>query len=463
MGVLGWNVLADNKMLVGTVTDHGYEGDFWTGDKDWEFNIKPKAGFESVAEGNDNGLVQCEIRTAIDSQNSEAAQFGELVGREVTVWGTWVTDISHGNKKEIHPLMLLLATVGESAMWKRVKIMVFSDHSPSFMVIPPRPSPPHRDQATHATFSLNFPLAPADDVLPIYSIVSEKNMSASRNFSIAGSGGDYNLNADINSGRGDNSGYYRGYVDLSYDTSHEPSYVGLFHSANTEHYGRFGWDTNSFFNEVVTRFNANTPLTNIRTYVVGGQREWAGTFENIGKPAYAQWYMSWDDFTNKYNELRSTMNLIDIETHVDDGIRYFTAVWHGKTNDDGWAIGDLNYVKLIAKQWDLPAVCLKTYLENGKRVWLAVFRQTGVPTEILFSLTWGQVLEIEQNDGKNIVHLEPYMDNGTRLWSMIVENAPRKTMLAWWQDKYLFAEKTQYYFDTWGLRLFDFCCPRGWM
>lgn len=97
MGVGGWDLLADNVTLVGTVVDHSYSGDWFTGDDDWSITIKPLPGFEWVAKSNEHGTVECEIRTPIDDENSQDVQFGELMGRVVTAVGCWCTDVSHNH------------------------------------------------------------------------------------------------------------------------------------------------------------------------------------------------------------------------------------------------------------------------------------------------------------------------------------------------------------------------------
>ncbi|GAC1316127.1 MAG: hypothetical protein NVSMB2_08650 [Chloroflexota bacterium] len=463
MGVGGWDLLADNVTLVGTVVDHAYSGNWFEGDDDWSITIKPLPGFEWVAKSNDGGTVECEIRTPIDDESSQNVQFGELMGRVVTAVGCWCTDVSHNHKTELHPLQLLIWDSGPvNGQSKRVKVMVFSDHSPSFMIIPPRPSPLDRDRSTHAIFDLTFPLAPHDDTPPVLSIANQNNMTDSCTFSVVGGNGAFQLHADIASGHGDGKGYYRGHLDLTYNTSREPSYIGLARLGTDEHWGAYAWSPADFFSMLKNRFAENIPATKLRTYVINGQRVWSGEFDRNGRQAHCQWYMTWDEFLAAYDELWPSWNLVDLETHVDDGQRFWTALWYAKTTSDGIAWGSLQDVLHASQKWNAPPVTLKTFVEGGIRHWIGVFRQTGVPTAVRQDLDWPEVLALHADPAQAIVHLEPYLDNGRRHWAAIVELRANDVALTLWSNKNLYRDEVQRLFDTYGLRVADFAVCRGW-
>jgi len=463
MGVLGWNKLRDNVMLVGTAVSHEYAGGFFEGDNDWSLTIKPAPGFEWIARSNDGGNVECEVRTPIDDEHSEEVQYGELMHQTVTAVGCWCEDVSHDHKTELHPLQLLLWDSGPvRGQRKRVKVMVFSDHSPRFMIIPPRPSPLHRDQSTHATFGINFPMAPHDDVAPIYSIASEKNMTDARNFTVVGGEGAFTLRGDILSGHGDGKGYYRGYLDLDYNTSREPSYIGLLKPASDTHYGYYGWETNAFFDILKARFAEGIPTTKLRSCVVNGTRLWSGEFDRNGRGAFAEWYMNWDQFLHKYDDLRHTMNLVDMETHVDNGQRFWTALWYDKTSDDGVAWGSLDSVLSTGNRWGVAPITLKTYVEGGTRHWIGVFRDTGINTNVVAGLDWAGVLALHSDPARAITHLEPYLEGGRRLWAAIFERRPNDVTLTWWSNQHLYRDEVQRLYDKFGLEVVDFAVCRGW-
>jgi hypothetical protein len=463
VGVGGWNKIADNTALVGTVVDHAYAGSWLEGDDDWSITIKPAPGYERIAMSNEGGNVECEIRTPIDDENSERAQFGELMGQTVRAYGCWCHDVSHDDKTELHPLQLLIwdsgPTVGER---KRVKVMVFSDHSPRFMIVPPRPSPLHRDGRTHATFGLQFPVAPHDDVSPVYSIASERNMTDARSFTIVGGEGAYTLRGDINSGHGDDAGYYRGHLDLDYNTSREPSYIGLLRTGRDAHRGYYSWDAKSFFDQLKARFAEGIPAIRLRGHVINGLRVWSGEFDRTGRGAYCSWYMSWDQFRAKYDEKWKTMNLVDVETHIDDGRRYWTALWHDRVASDGIAWGSLESVLGAGRRWGAPPITLKTWVEGGGRHWIGIFRSSGVPTEVRQALTWAELVALHSEPGRAIAHLEPYLESGNRRWLAIVEDRPNDVTLTWWPNHHLYRDEIQRLYDTYGLEAFNFAICRGW-
>jgi hypothetical protein len=463
MGIGGWDWLADNTELIGTVVAHEYSGNWLEGDDDWSITIKPAPGFEWVAKSNADGNVECEIRTPIDDENSEEVQFGELMGQSVRAFGCWCEDVSHDHKTELHPLQLLLWDSGPVVgVRKRVKVMVFSDHSPPFMIIPPRPSPLHRDESTHATFGIAFPPAPHDDVAPVFTIVSEKNMTDWRNFSVAGGQGAFVLRGDILSGHGDGKGYYRGHLDLDYNTSRQPSYIGLLRPGTDEHYGYYSWSPSNFFAYLSGRFRESIPATRLRSHVINGQRVWSGEFDRSGRAAYCQWYMKWDEFLAKYDELWGSMNLVDVETHVDNGQRFWTALWYDRQAPDGIAWGSLEYVLAAGRNWGVPCVNLKTYVEGGQRHWVGVFRDTGVQGEVRHGLGWGEVLALHSDPAGAIAHLEPYLDGGLRQWAALVEQRPNDVTLTWWSNFTFYATEVQRLFDTYGLRVADFAVCRSW-
>lgn len=464
MGVGGWDVIEWTKKLVGEAVEHDYQNNVVTGDNDWNLIVKPAPGYEHIAAGNEDGNVECEIRTAIDSNSTANAQFGELMHRTVTVWGVWTKDVSHDHKKEIHPLELLLCDFGYvSTFTKLAKVMVMSDHSPNFMIIPPRPHLPGAKANVHARFSFDFPPTPHDDCPPAWSYQSEKNLADGRSYWVTGDRGRFLLHGQVASGTGDNHGYYRAHLRLGCDTSREPSYIGLLRPGTMAEYYALGFDPGSFFSIVKGKFGEGLPLRRMRTYVRNGHRLWAGTFDQTNRGAYMQWYMSWNDFATRYRALQKSMNLVDVETHIDEGgARHWTAAWEEKTGDDGFVLGDIQTVARMQEKWSLPLVILKSYVDSGTRKWIGVFRETGVPTEVLVALSWNDLLNLHNDPNRAIAQIEPYMEGGRRLWAAIVQRRPNDVTLTWWPNVSQFGHEVQRLIDYYGLRLSDFAVCRGW-
>ncbi|PDZ39793.1 hypothetical protein CN520_00575 [Bacillus cereus] len=235
---------------------------------------------------NDGGNVEYGIRIPIDDEHSEEVQFGELMGQIVTAVGCWCEDVSHNHKTELQ--LLILDSCPVMGQWKWVKVIVFSDHSPRFMIIPPRPSPSHRDQSTHATFNIKFLVTPDNDVTPVYSIVSEWNMTDWRNFNIVGGNGAFVLRDEIESGYGDGKGYYRAHIDLDYGTLLDTSYIGLFQPGSEEHWGDYSAYPAQFLDYLKGKSAENVIVTKVRTHVINGQRVWSEEFDRNGRYGHFQ-------------------------------------------------------------------------------------------------------------------------------------------------------------------------------
>jgi hypothetical protein len=210
------------------------------------------------------------------------------------------------------------------------------------------------------------------------------------------------------------------------------------------------------------RFHDGIPATKLRSYVINGQRVWSGEFDRNGRAAHCLWYMRWDEFLTKYDELWPSWNLVDLETHVDNGQRFWTGLWYDKTANDGVYWGSLEDVLQAGRNWQAPPITLKTYLEGGARHWIGVFRQTGVSTDVRHGLGWREVLALHADPAHAIVHLEPYIQDGLRQWSAIVEQRSNDVTLTWWSNTILYRDKVQRLFDTYGLRVTDFAVCRGW-
>ena|SRR5215472_19389031 len=97
--------------------------------------------------------------------------FGPLIDHTVIVVGTWVEDISHTNKTEIHPITSILREINsEPGLFyteKRAEFLGFCDTStPQLGPDPPRPNvPPHANELRIAQFQIRFP--PSLDGAPL--------------------------------------------------------------------------------------------------------------------------------------------------------------------------------------------------------------------------------------------------------------------------------------------------------
>ena len=196
MGVLGWVKIGDDVTLIGTLKSISFSGDFLEGDQDWNLDIEPDPGHMSLLQGpgqdgpNAGNVVECEVQPLgfEDSESALNGFFGPLIGRTLTVNGTWVHDRGHpfdggsvppanplNGKTEIHPVQLVVAEHDPVGSSKDVEIWVMTDASQAHFWIRRvrfRSSTP----AFPVTKSINvpFPLpTPGGPSIPSISVVGE--------------------------------------------------------------------------------------------------------------------------------------------------------------------------------------------------------------------------------------------------------------------------------------------------
>lgn len=463
MGVGGWDVIEAFQMIRGKAVRCTYQGGLFDGDDDWSLIIEPSPGYEYISEGNDRGEIECEIRTPFDNENSMNAQFGEFLNREVRAGGAWVKDVSHDHKKELHPLFMVLCDFGYASGYStHAKAMVMSDHSPPYMVIPPRPRVPYSRGNVSAHFHFDFPPAPHDDTPPAWARLSERNLTDSQDFSVAGSHGAFSLHGHVESGSGDDRGYYRAQLSLGYDTGRAPSFVGLLRPARRGESGVLGWDAASFFHHVSDEFSHGQPVTRVRTHVQDGRARWSALFEDSASVARIDWNLTWDDFLNLYRARWATMNLIDLEGYLaPGGARLWTATWYEGDAADGVAWGSLDDVVSTGRRWGLPMTTLKTWVHGGVRTWVGVFRAGAEAVSLQPSASWEQLVRLVEHGEHNLVHIEPYVEDGERKWAVLVGSGTNDTTLTWWPTAEQFGHEVQRLIDQ-GQSLYDFAVCRGW-
>jgi hypothetical protein len=220
LGVLGWKELGDYVTLKGTVLFNGRSED-----GDWILKIQPDEAFEpllvnSTGRRNDDGIVECEVEPSdfFDDDQHESLYFGGLLGRHVTVVGTWCEDKSHSDKTEIHPITTV---VTESTFHdkKRVYVVVLSDDSANIPV-----NVLHGGENRIGYFRVAFapvPVVPHYDHQPVMAIEFEKNFARSTKFTIGtDSAGQPFLEGLVQSGTADeNKGVYIARIVLSYTST----------------------------------------------------------------------------------------------------------------------------------------------------------------------------------------------------------------------------------------------------
>jgi hypothetical protein len=468
MGVLGWNDLGDNVQLVGTVVNHFYSDQFLEGDGDWSLVIKPDPEFAHLAVNSsgavnpDQGNIECEVLSVL-GKSSEESVLGPLMGKKVSVWGHWVEDISHDHKTEIHPMSTLLLEDPVAGYSKRFQVLVQCDNS-GFNVVRPF-SPPDAKTAIDSTVWVQFPPVVDDDLSPTCKIINEHDLSNSKSFVIIGSGLQFLVKANVNVSPDDNNHmYYRGLVELGYDSSAEPTWVGVMIPDDRANFLLRDQDPNTFGGESQTMTDGGTPPHRVRTYVVNGQRLWAGIFLGSSAGNTFQWYRNWEDFMGLWAQFYPTMCLIDVVTFVENGERMWGGIWEDSFDGNGiFSSTDPEALKVQQTAWGMPLVNIKTYVDGGERVWFGIYRGNGTTTTFSYGLTFEQLIgQVGQYSGQQkLIAIETYVDSGQRRWASIWENTPSSSLLVWGYSDY-FGQTIQQNFEQYGFRLVSLAVSRGW-
>jgi hypothetical protein len=220
VGVSGWRERQDGVTVSGVVVGHDKALD-----GDWTLLVKPDPEFEGLLHNhggarNADGNIECEVEPSdfiedgpVDSW--EPVFFGQLMGKHVTVTGTWSDDLSHADKTEIHPIVSLVEET-TTADHKRVQLFAFADDSGNTFATVPH-SGVSRVVHVRIPFAGHVKL-PHHQVTPHYVVHNEWCHVKSRHFTIDESNEVPVLDVLIETGvADDHQGFYFGSLSLQYD------------------------------------------------------------------------------------------------------------------------------------------------------------------------------------------------------------------------------------------------------
>jgi hypothetical protein len=228
MGFDGWNERQDNVQLIGVVTGDNYSnhnGPLSVDDWDWSIFVRPDPGFENLATNlggiqNDGGIIECEIQTPNGLQDwaSTHRYIDPLIGHTVTMVGTWVEDISHNSKTEIHPITSVLDEEwgNNQHTEKFITFMVFCD---TYDWQPFRPNRvPHSNELRVGHFRVQFPQPLAPEHTPAFNIWEENDHSLAKDFRVTSEGNGAFLEGTVQVDR--EHPFYFGRIYLGYRIGH---------------------------------------------------------------------------------------------------------------------------------------------------------------------------------------------------------------------------------------------------
>lgn len=208
-------------------------------------------------------------------------------------------------------------------------------------------------------------------------------------------------------------------------TNAQELYSGVWRKGNGSTYLWSGvsWaDFNKKWDELGKK---NMRLIDIETYESGGKRYFSGVWEG-GKDGYALTPagLDWAAFNKFWTDYSKNLRLIDIETYTEGGKRYFLGVF--REGKDGYALtpAGLDWAA-FNKFWsdyskNLRLTDIETYTEGSKRYFLGVFRQ-GSDGYVLspYGMEWNQFVKYWEDRGKEnlrLIDIEHYVENGKRIF-----------------------------------------------
>ncbi len=201
-------------------------------------------------------------------------------------------------------------------------------------------------------------------------------------------------------------------------------FTGVWRSGSSGTYLWSGVEWNDF-NSKIKSLEGNMRLIDIETYTVGSKRYYSGVWEQ-GKDKYdvTPPGLDWTAFSRYWATKSKTLRLIDIETYVQDGKRCFLGIF--REGADGHRLTPLNLDwKAFEDFWiesskTLRLIDIETYTEKGKRYFLGVYRQ-GSGGHVLspygkdweaFKTYWDDLAK--QN--LRLIDIESFEENGKRLF-----------------------------------------------
>lgn len=186
--------------------------------------------------------------------------------------------------------------------------------------------------------------------------------------------------------------------------------------ANDAPFANYTGSWSSFVSSWRQHSEAGYRLTDVETYVEGGDRAYIGLFRR-GGGSYALYLMKgWENFVQKnVTQFEANRRLIDIETFSSEGDQYYLGVWRGGTGGatiirrDNW---DEFYELVTNQPSSLGLIDVETYFSNGKRWYIAVLKD-GVTSD--FKVTrypnWATLLTqkiVMEGQGYRLMDFERY-------------------------------------------------------
>jgi len=202
------------------------------------------------------------------------------------------------------------------------------------------------------------------------------------------------------------------------------TYVGVWRAGTDGHYLWQGADWTSFQAKWNELSGQGLRLTDITTYLDGGQRKWAGVWRTGSDGHYLWAGVDWTSFQAKWNELSSQgLRLVDVKPYDDGGQIKWAGVWRAGTDahylwTGDWPSFQAKWNELSGK--GLRLVALDAYRSGTARMWVGAWRAGTADHYLWTGVDWnGFTAKWKELAGKGLrlVDIATYVEGGQRKWA----------------------------------------------
>ncbi len=203
-------------------------------------------------------------------------------------------------------------------------------------------------------------------------------------------------------------------------------FTGVWGQGTGGHFLWAGANWSDFYKKWNDLRKQNLRLVNIKTYTYGGQRLFAGIWNAGSDPDdLTRTGLNWSAFNKVWQDnAKRGLRLINVETYEEGSTLYFLGVF--RAGNDRHLLTPLNLDwTAFQKFWDdssktgLRLINIESYLSNGKRCYLGVFR-AGTDGYVLSpnGKDWHQFEDYwkVQSPKLRLIDLESFVENGKRIY-----------------------------------------------
>ncbi|MHC4172238.1 MAG: serine hydrolase domain-containing protein [Planctomycetota bacterium] len=184
-------------------------------------------------------------------------------------------------------------------------------------------------------------------------------------------------------------------------------------------------------------------IVDIETHVECGVRKYVGVFNRtvvrgiLDRPQMIKNSMTWEAFVWFFATYHSAgYHMIDMETYVDNGTRYWAAIWNIGTKDEwlyAWSRKEFeqNQESVNGSQ---RLVDMESWLDEGGRVVAGLFYGSADPAIMELGENWQKFIpywEELSKDKKRLVDLEVFPDTVDRRWHNTFYDAFNGKIMGW--------------------------------